>query len=121
MNNISKHFVSDETSQLVLDPNDWTKEQYQAFLDIFGFREAERIVLTEFKVDAYAARPKEITDAEWVFAYDYLNMVIAEYTNAGMRGLMPLYDKLLPMKRRFDAGIRTKELYDEIMNWRLII
>ena len=121
MNCISKHFVSDETSQLVLDPKDWTKEQYQAFLDIFGFREADHIVLTEFKVDAYAAKPKEITDAEWAFAYDYLNMLIAEYINAGMKGLMPLYDKLLPMKRRFDADIRNKELYDEIMSWRLAI
>lgn len=117
MNTISKHFVSDETSQLVLDPKDWSKEQYQAILDIFGFREAERIVLTEYKVDAYAAKPKEITDMEWLTAYDHLNMVIAEYTNDGLSGLRTLYEKLLPMKRRYDAGIRTKELYDEIMSY----
>lgn len=116
MNTISKHFVSDETSQLVLEPKDWTNEQYQAFLDIFGFREAERIVLTEFKVDAYAAKPKEITDVEWLFAYDHLNMVISEHLNSGREGLLPLYTKLLPMKRRYDAGIRTKELYEEIVN-----
>lgn len=116
MNCISKHYVNDGHDQLILDPKDWTEDQYRAFLDIFGFREADRIVLTEFKVDAYEAKPKEITDVEWAFAYDHLNMVIAEYMHAGMNGLLPLYDKLLPMKRRYDAGIRTKELYDSIMS-----
>ncbi len=116
MNTISKHFVSDESSKLILVPKDWTKEQYKAFLDIFGFREADKIVLTEFKVDAYAAKPKEITDVEWLFAYDHLNMVIAEHMHSGKDGLRPLYDKLLPMMRRYNAGIRTKELYDEIMS-----
>lgn len=116
MDCISKHFVGDESSQLVLDPKDWTKEQYQAFLDIFGFREAERIVLTEFKVDAYEAKPKEITDTEWLFAYDHLHMIIAEHIHAGKAGVRVLYETLLPLMRRYDAGIRTKELYDEIVS-----
>ena len=117
MNCRSKHVVNDD-SPIILDPKDWTEEQYQAFLDIFCFREAERIVLTEYKLDAYGAKPKEITDTEWLFAYDHLNMVIAEYMHAGKDGLRPLYEKLLPMMRRYDAGIRTKELYDEIVSWQ---
>lgn len=55
-------------------------------------------------------------EADWLYAYDHLNMVIAEYTAAGTAGLAALYMILLPLKRRYDAGIRTRELYNEIVN-----
>ena len=57
-----------------------------------------------------------LNEADWLYAYDHLNMVIAEYTALGTAGLAALYMKLLPMKRRYDAGIRTQELYDEIVS-----
>ena len=49
----SKHFVTDGIDFLVLEPEDWSKEQWQAFLDIFGLKEAERIKITEYKLEAY--------------------------------------------------------------------
>ena len=59
---------------------------------------------------------KTLNEADWLFAYDHLNMVIAEYTTLGTSGVAALYIKLLPLKRRYDAGIRTQELYDDIVN-----
>ena len=56
-----------------------------------------------------------LTEADWLFAYDHLNMVIAEHAAIGMAGVSNLYIKLLPLKRRYDAGIRTRELYNEIV------
>lgn len=55
-------------------------------------------------------------EADWLFAYDHLNMVIAEYTSIGAAGVAALYIKLLPLKRRYDGGIRTRELYDEMVS-----
>lgn len=38
-------------NQIILEPEDWTEEQWKAFLDIFDLEVASRIVLSEFKVD----------------------------------------------------------------------
>lgn len=42
-----------EGNQLILEPEDWTEEQWATFLELFDLIEAERIVLSEFKVDIY--------------------------------------------------------------------
>ena len=112
MNTISKHFVSDEASQLVLEPNDWTKEQFQAFLDIFGLSEAKRIVVSEYKIEAVAT--PEPDEEDWQTAYDHLNKVIKEYT-CNEFGKTVVNFVLTPLKRRYDNGERTKELYNAIM------
>ena len=57
-----------------------------------------------------------LTEVDWLYAYDHLNMLIAEYTSIGTAGVATLYMILLPLKRKYDAGIRTKELYDDIVN-----
>lgn len=108
----SKHFMTDGCDQLVLKPEDWTKEQYAAFLKIFGLKEAERIVITEYKLEAYGS---DIADDTWDKAIDYLNFLIAEYVMAGWAGQFGLQGVLLPLKKRYDIGERTKKLYDEIM------
>lgn len=59
MHYFSKHFVTDGVDFLVIEPEDWTTEQYQAILDIFGLDDAERIVITEYKIGAYG-REKEV-------------------------------------------------------------
>lgn len=52
---------------------------------------------------------------DWERAENHLNMLIAEYSALGWReGQFGLY-VLLPLKRRFDAGERTENLYQEIM------
>ena len=55
-----------------------------------------------------------LTEADWLFAYDHLNMVMAEYTAVGSSGVAAMYIKLTPLKTRYDSGERTQELYDAI-------
>ena len=114
MKTISKHFVSDESSQLVLNPRDWSHEQYRAFLDIFGLSEADEIVIQEYRIETHGT--ERVNDADWMVAYDHLNMVMAEYAAIGQSGMFGLYGVLVPLKRRYDMGERSKELYDEIMS-----
>lgn len=40
-------------NQIILEPEDWAEEQWEAFLELFDLKEASRIVLSEFKVEAY--------------------------------------------------------------------
>lgn len=53
MHYFEKHFITNGDNFIVLEPEDWGKEQWQAFIDIFGLKEAERIKITEYKVEAY--------------------------------------------------------------------
>ena len=55
----STHFVTNGDNFLVLEPEDCTQEQWQKLLDIFGLQEAERIVITEYKVEVYGT-PRDI-------------------------------------------------------------
>lgn len=52
---------------------------------------------------------------DWQEAENYLNMLIAEYVAIGPAGSFGLRLTLLPLKKRFDSGERTEELYNEIM------
>ena len=56
-----------------------------------------------------------ITDEAWVKAYAYLKDCIVAYTEIGWTGRFALDGILLPLKKRYDNGERTKELYNEIM------
>lgn len=115
MQYMSMHFKNEDYhgEQIILEPEDWTEEQYKAFMDIFGLEEAERIVINEFKIEAYAT-PK-LNPADWDIAYDHLNMVIAEYANGIYMDEIALEGVLLPLKRRYDTGERTRRLYESIM------
>lgn len=53
MKYFGKQFVTNGDDFLVLEPEDWTAEQYKAFLAIFGLTEAERIVINEYKLEVY--------------------------------------------------------------------
>lgn len=53
MEYMSKHFLTDGYDELVLRRSEWTPEQWQAFLDIFGLRDAERIKVSEYKLEAF--------------------------------------------------------------------
>lgn len=43
----------EQGNQIILEPEDWTKEQWDVFLELFDLEEADRIVLSEFKVEAW--------------------------------------------------------------------
>ena len=49
----TKDFVTNGDNFIVLEPEDWTEEQFKAFLAIFGLEEAERIRINEFKLEVY--------------------------------------------------------------------
>lgn len=63
----------------------------------------------------YGENNDKITDEQWKEAIHYLNMVIAEYASIGWTGQFGLQGVLIPLKKRFDKGERTRELYDAIM------
>lgn len=50
---------------------------------------------------------------DWNEAENYLNRVIADQASYGTWGYIRV--ALLPLKNRYDAGERTRELYDAIM------
>ena len=59
---------------------------------------------------------ESITDEEWDKAIAHLNMYIVEYASIGWAGQFGLNGVLVPLKKRFDKGERTRELYDAMMN-----
>lgn len=52
MHYISKHFTADNYEQLILDKTDWSEEVWQALCTIFGFADVERMIISEYKLDA---------------------------------------------------------------------
>lgn len=51
----------------------------------------------------------------WEEAEEYLNMLIKAYTNIGWMGCFALGMTLKPLKRRYDSGERSKELYEKMV------
>lgn len=56
-----------------------------------------------------------ISKDEWDKAYSYLKDLIVEYACLGGPGTYALNAVLVPLRKRYDSGERTRELYDEIM------
>ena len=46
-------------TQLILEPEDWTEDQWAAFLDLFDLIEADRIVLADYTVEVYGTPKTE--------------------------------------------------------------
>lgn len=40
-------------TQIILEPEDWTEEQWNTFLEVFGLIEAERIVISDCGVEVF--------------------------------------------------------------------
>ena len=57
----------------------------------------------------------ETTAQDWEQAENYLDLLIKLYAAIGPAGQFGLQGVLLPLKRRFDAGERSADLYDNIM------
>lgn len=56
-----------------------------------------------------------ITDEQWQEAIKYLDEIIVMYATIGWAGQFGLNGVLVPLKKRYENGERTKELYDAIM------
>lgn len=59
--------------------------------------------------------PEDHTEEEWGKAIEYLNALIVEYASIGWAGRFGLDGVLIPLKKRYDSGERSKALYDAIM------
>lgn len=103
------------TEMLVLEPEDYTEDEWNTILKIFGMEKADRIVISDYKFEAYGEPRRTITKEEWDKAIEYLNMLIVEYASIGWAGQFGLNGVLVPLKKRYDGGERTSALYDEIM------
>ena len=47
---------------LVFEPDDWSEDEWKTILKIFGFKEAELIVVRNYRVDAFATATSELRD-----------------------------------------------------------
>jgi hypothetical protein len=56
-----------------------------------------------------------ITNEEWDKAIKHLDDIIVMYATIGWVGRFALDGVLTPLKKRYESGERTKELYDAIM------
>jgi hypothetical protein len=101
---------------LILEPEDYPGDEWSIILKIFGMEEAERIVISNYKFEAYGKCEVIITEEQWGEAIEHLNTYIIEYANIGWAGQAGLYGVLVPLKKRFENGERTRKLYDEIMS-----
>lgn len=59
MNCISKHFTADNYNQLILKQEDYSEYVWNTLLDIFGLNDAEKIVVSEYKLDGYGREKGE--------------------------------------------------------------
>ena len=100
---------------LILEPEDHTEEEWSTILKIFGMKEADRIVLSSYTLEAFGVPETIVSDEEWDKALEYLNTLIVEYASIGWSGRFGLDGVLIPLKRRYENGERTRKLYDEIM------
>lgn len=57
----------------------------------------------------------EITAEEWEAAIKNLEMYIVEYASIGWTGQFALQAVLIPLRKRYENGERTRELYDAMM------
>lgn len=47
---------------LILEPEDWSEEEWKTLLKLFGFKNAERIMISNYKLEAYGTRIKSEED-----------------------------------------------------------
>lgn len=100
---------------LILEPEDYTVDEWSTILKILGMDEAERIVISDYKFEAYGVSSISITDEQWNEAIEHLNTYILEYASIGWAGQFGLNGVLAPLKKRYESGERTRELYDAMM------
>ena len=110
-----KYVKASINEPLILEPEDHGKEEWAAILKIFGMKEAERIVINDYTLEAFGVPETVVSDEEWDKAIEYLKMLIVEYASIGFAGRFGLDGVLIPLKKRYENGERSKALYDAIM------
>lgn len=100
---------------LILEPDDWSIQEWKTIEKIFGMEEAERIVVSDYMLETYGTVRKQITEEQWAKALEHLNTFIIEYASIGWAGQFGLNGVLVPLKKRYEKGERTLELYEAMM------
>lgn len=47
---------------LILEPEDWSEEEWKTLLKLFGFKNAEKIKISDYKLEAYGIHTKSEED-----------------------------------------------------------
>lgn len=105
-------------NHIIAYSKNWTEEEWATICRLFDLEPAyqiERIAIGECIIEFDKTREPDISDEEWDKAKKYLEMLIVEYASIGFAGTFGLNGVLVPLRKRFEAGERTKALYDEIM------
>ena len=51
---MENHYIRiNNNEKLILEPEDWTKEEWDTILKLFGMKSAERIVVSEYVFEAF--------------------------------------------------------------------
>lgn len=103
---------------LILEPEDHTEEEWATIIKIFGMKQADRIVLSSYTLEAFGVQENIVTEEEWDKVLKYLDMLIVEYASIGWAGRFGLDGVLVPLKKRYEKGERSRELYNAIMECR---
>lgn len=111
-----EHIYEQVNEPLILEPEDWDYDEWNTILKLFGLSEAEKIEIRSYDFEALGTRIPQLTDEDWKEAEAHLNLYIAEYANIGWGGSFGLNGVLLPLKRRYDRGERTYDLYRAMMD-----
>ena len=53
------NFVAGPWEQLVLEPEDWTEDEWKTILKLFGLENAERIMISDYTLKAYGMKKGE--------------------------------------------------------------
>lgn len=110
-----EHIKEQISEMLILDPVDYSDDEWNTILKIFNLKEAERVVISDYTFEAFGMKNTPVTPEEWAKAIDYLNTLIIEYASIGMAGRFGLDGVLIPLRKRYESGERTRELYEAIM------
>lgn len=49
---------------LILEPEDWTADEWSVLLKLFGMKEAERIVVSEYVLETYGIKKERKNETE---------------------------------------------------------
>lgn len=52
-------YSQENFSQLILEPEDWSEDEWATILKVFGMEEAERIVLSDYTLEAYGTKKED--------------------------------------------------------------
>ena len=96
---------------LILERDDWSEDEWATIVKLAGLEEAERIVFSNYKFEAWGKAKTVISDEQWDKALEHLRLYITEYACIGMAGRFGLDGVLLPLLRRYESGERTGDLY----------